>query len=533
MDGSISPNVRTQNTRLANVSYLGRGALAVLAISALLLVAETAQAQNQFVWPRSHSDAQNFQNPTQAYDHPYLEGTFAHATNLGRLCSAHCTTAQTATITFDNFVDGYLPVRLEVRWTAFTAMVLLSGNAAKVTATLEYDLGSGWIPWEFHEWTQSSQSCPPGGTDIVCSAHVSSLDLLPTQSTGSVRVRVTITSRMTQCSSCGPFGNSNLSAVARVYDVRLVAAPPVLTVTPSSVTRGQSATLELKGAPEGQVSNWRYVTSEPAVGTIDRSSGATDSTWSGLIVAGGKALVNVISNGQAYNDLEVAVVVQPRSWFFPAAGATEQQPNSYTYTCRGNSTTLTVVSPELMTGGAGVYQVCLDIYFPQSNVSAVTGEGPNKSLKYVTDIGDLTVANWLRHVDVTNTNSAWYVHQCGNFVSNQGSSCTLPSGSGYISGQQYSDGVARHEAGSQNSHHAQYVAAQNSPSNNLKTVAELQVGAGSRTAEEFLNDVLTVLYNRIAIIQAATSPQPCGANCDSTCSVFMGWVNAPPYATCP
>jgi hypothetical protein len=315
MNGTIS--LRSGSTTLG--ADLGRNMLAVLAIAFGVLSVEKAQAQNQFVWPRSHSDVQNFQNPTQAYDHPNLEGTFAHATNLGRICSAHCTTAQTATITFHNFVDGYLPVKLEVRWTAFTAMVLLSGNAARVTATLEYDLGSGWLPWESHEWTQSSPSCPPGGTDIVCSAHISSRDLLPTQSSGSVRVRVTISSRMTQCSSCGPFGNSNLSAVARVYDVRLVAGPPVLTVTPSSVTRGQSATLDLKGAPEGQVSNWRYVTSEPAVGTIDRSSGATDSTWSGTIVAGGKALVNVTSNGQAYNDLEVAVVVEPRSWFFPAA----------------------------------------------------------------------------------------------------------------------------------------------------------------------------------------------------------------------
>jgi hypothetical protein len=529
MNGTIS--LRSGSTTLG--ADLGRNMLAVLAIAFGVLSVEKAQAQNQFVWPRSHSDVQNFQNPTQAYDHPNLEGTFAHATNLGRICSAHCTTAQTATITFHNFVDGYLPVKLEVRWTAFTAMVLLSGNAARVTATLEYDLGSGWLPWESHEWTQSSPSCPPGGTDIVCSAHISSRDLLPTQSSGSVRVRVTISSRMTQCSSCGPFGNSNLSAVARVYDVRLVAGPPVLTVTPSSVTRGQSATLDLKGAPEGQVSNWRYVTSEPAVGTIDRSSGATDSTWSGTIVAGGKALVNVTSNGQAYNDLEVAVVVEPRSWFFPAATATEQQPNSYTYNCRGDLTTLTVVSPTLMIGGDGVYQICLDIYFPQANVSTVPGEGPNKNLKYVTDIGDLTVANWLRHADVTNTTSAWYVHQCGNFVPSQGNSCASPSGSGYISGHQYSEGVARHEAGPQNSHHAQYVAAQNIPSNNLKAVAELQVGAVTRTAEQFFNDVLTVLYNRIAIIQAATSPQPCGATCDPTCTAFMGWVNPPPYATCP
>lgn len=36
-------------------------------------------------------------------------------------------------------------------------------------------------------------------------------------------MRVTLTAQLTQCSSCGPFGNSSLNAQVKVYDVRATA----------------------------------------------------------------------------------------------------------------------------------------------------------------------------------------------------------------------------------------------------------------------------------------------------------------------
>lgn len=180
-----------------------------------------------------------------------------------------------------------------------------------------------------------------------------------------------------------------------------------------------------------------------------------------------------------------------------------------------------------------MYFECVDYELTEYDIETVPVDGPNEGLKWMTDICDLTQADWVMHDDVTNPDSPFYQHQCGNFVPAPANSCAFPAGRGWISIGDYRDGVARHEAGPHNSHHAQYVGAQGDPYNNLKTVAELQVGAAGQTVGQFLFAVQIVLGNKIAVIEAAELPQPCGAECDSLCAVFRGYLNLPPYTTPP
>jgi hypothetical protein len=117
-----------------------------------------------------------------------------------------------------------------VGWYAFTNVVLFAGNTASVTAKLEFDTGSGWQTSESHTWTQSSPACPtPSDHSITCSDHVAQIALDPGQSPAAVRVRVTVTAQMTQCSTCGPFGVSNLNAQAKIYEVWIETACTVPT----------------------------------------------------------------------------------------------------------------------------------------------------------------------------------------------------------------------------------------------------------------------------------------------------------------
>lgn len=169
--------------------------------------------------PQSEVNVIGFTDPEKARDSN--PGTFAYA-SVGRVCHNTCTNATSATATVEAFPADYGPVQLTVAWWAYAAHVLPSGNAGVVTATLEYDSGGGWQTAETYNWTQSSPSCSGGG-EITCSTHYALATLNPNQNTGALKVRVTLTAQLTQCSTCGLFGTANVNAQVKIYDITVEA----------------------------------------------------------------------------------------------------------------------------------------------------------------------------------------------------------------------------------------------------------------------------------------------------------------------
>jgi len=309
---------------------------------------------------------------------------------------------------------------------------------------------------------------------------------------------------------------------------------PTLTVTPNPVVRGDTASFALRGVDGASISQWSYVTSNPAAGTITRTSGADDQTvWTGQVVAGGTGMVTVTFSGHPYS-LQQDLQISSRTWSFPAVSAVKQQTGYVVAPC---SATLTANSPELGIGGDGKYLACIRWDLTLNDVGEIPS-GPNKGLKWVMDVRDLTTADWVAHPDVDDSASQWYIHQCGTWVPSAQSTCTQPAGTGWISGADYSGGIQRHESALQNGHHGEYVTAQNDPANNIKTGAEGLIGLTSDTPSSFLTYVNSVLTTRQQRIYDAYRVEPCSQTCTATCVDSMGIANTKLtgnwyQATCP
>jgi hypothetical protein len=487
-----------------------------------------AQApQTITVRPRSVGPNPTIDSPTNANDG-------SDATSAGKLVSLICKVScapsnQTATATWNNVLNGYRPIRLEIHWKAVPTISLFGTATASVKAKLEYDIGQGLQIYEQYEWTQNQlvPNCPnPSNQSIQCGDHVTSISLLPEQSTGAIQVRLTLTDDLLTCNNC--IVNTGDPSQARgqiwVYDIRVIAETPTLTIDHSTPTRGDSAVFQVLGAPGSTISGWQYVTMSPnAVGTIGRTSNTNSATWSGKIVASGTGKVSVMLLGQPYN-LEKVVTVSPRNWAFPAVDA-HQRSQGYVEPCN----TIVTNSPILGLGGAGLYDACIRWDLTLADVETISDDGPNHGLKWITGIRDLTTADWVIHPDATDANGDWWKHQCGDFVPGPTSTCAAPTGQGFIKPQDYADGVVRHELG----HHSQYVAAQDNPLNNIKTGAENQVGAATQDKVVFFNSVNNLLILRRDAIYAGyhtdgTPNAPCHQQCDATCTIFNGPVNTKP-----
>jgi hypothetical protein len=244
---------------------------------ALLIYPSSSEGQSA-ISPSEHTSVSNVTNPGNAWDGNH--GTFA-AISLGRVCNSSCTSPTSATATFDGFPTGYSPTTLKVSWYAFTAFSVLPGNAGNVIATLEFDIGGGWQTSETYTWTQSSPACPtPSNQSITCFDHVASISLDPGQNPASVRVRVTVSAQLTQCSTCGAFGSSNLSAQAKIYEVWIDTACTVPT-SETSTSLGWNGSYPSRTthiffqelAPSGSSFSGRKVKEFDAGGTT------TDTCW--------------------------------------------------------------------------------------------------------------------------------------------------------------------------------------------------------------------------------------------------------------
>ena len=121
---------------------------------------------------------------------------------------------------------------------------------------------------------------------------------------------------MTACGNCGVFDTSGMLVIMAVRNIQVVARGPRLVAEPShTVTRGDTVTFRVVGAPVASFSNWRY---EP-VGhaAIVRTENINTDSWTGPLVLGGKAKVVVIVPGQQSSiplETTPSITVNPRAW---------------------------------------------------------------------------------------------------------------------------------------------------------------------------------------------------------------------------
>jgi hypothetical protein len=168
-------------------------------------------------------------------------------------------------------------------------------------------------------------------------------------------------------------------------------------------------------------------------------------------------------------------------------------------------------------------------------VSRVDDGGPNHHVWYVTSINDVATFDWTMHPDIEDFNSEFAQRQYGDWVGPDVACYSTPLGQGgngrMISAVNYRDGVARHEAGPQYSHWANYAAAVADPRNNLGAGAEGFTKVTNMSRQDFATDLLDEIRQRSdAILQAtAAHDPPCSQVCTPDCLRFNGFVNRPPY----
>src|SRR6266545_375824 len=310
-------------------------------------------------------------------------------------------------------------------------------------------------------------------------------------------------------------GTAEYNAICEVLAPRLNG--------PTSVTRGGSATFTITGARASQVSNWSF--SDGTNPAVNGPNGTLD--WAGTMVTSGTITVTVTQRGQP-TPLTTNITVNDRTGF--AVTAATPQKRQPPYNCASGGVLSFSGPPTGESGSTG--KSCLTQAYhigPPGTVSS----GPNTNYKYVTTITNTsgstpTDFSWALNPDVENTNSDFYIHQCGNYNAQ-----TNPNG--YISGANLLEGVIRHESGPMNSHYAFYKAAQDNPSNNIGVVGEKQIGPPSESPTQFGSRVEQVILGLIATIGNANRVEPCGSAYDATCTIFRGFGNYanPNYATCP
>lgn len=339
---------------------------------------------------------------------------------------------------------------------------------------------------------------------------VASLVSLPTDSTGQYQGQawggteslVTVT-------------DVNRCAIGPVTGMIVVAQPTLS--CPSSVTRGQSASANITNLGSASA-QWQFLEGGPTgTVTVTRSGGAS---WSGVMVTTGTVQATITPPSGSPLTLQCTITVNNRpNWAFAAVSATKQ-PNNYV--C-GDGTVISVPSPPSQAGDAtGKY--CLVQYYT-FNPATVGDGGPNNGYSYVTSITNSQGASttgyyWVISPDLENTTSSFYQAQCGNY--------NPATNTGFISGANLATNTIRHESDpAVQSHYAEYKTAQNAPSNNLGSVAEVQVAPPSG-ASAFVQNTKDILNARWTAILTATQMEPCGVNYDANC-IFQGGTNFPPY----
>jgi hypothetical protein len=470
------------------------------------------------VRPTSYAPGATLGNPGNAIDNN--DSTTSGAA-LGRQCSTTCTTPTSATATWRGTPDGFRPIRLEIHWQANAITSLYGNDTASIDAKVEYSLdgGGGWSQLEHYTWTQSAGSCA-GDHGIVCTDHIAQLSLSNSQSTGAIQVRATLTVQLTHCDNCSS-RISNLMGQIWVYDVRIIAAPPSLTLSSSPVVRGDSDTFTVQGAPGATYSSWAFVTS--TVGAVARTVNTGSATWTGTIVSSGTGSVHVVvivnywgntSNTYTY-DLSAPLTVTPRSWPWSPLSPSKVP----------NGTFRSLPVPPVPGGALGASRLDLAYTFHDVQLS---DNGPNHGLWYVLDFDAVSGSNYRYEIspDLEDTSSQFYTAQCGNY--------NALTDTGYISGATLLSNTQQHEYGTALGHYQQYLSAFTDPANNMPALAEAKI-AGAATDEATFG--ATVKVDEDAALTRITSAMEAETACNTdvrmdTGCVFRGYINFSPYQSC-
>ena len=231
-----------------------------------------------------------------------------------------------------------------------------------------------------------------------------------------------------QLTSCNNFTleGSHLAASFYVQDIRLKVKPPILTVSPETVTRGEVATFRVVGAPGGAISQWRF-TGDNVGGPISRATQTNAVTWQGVIADAGVGSVGVIIAGQAYTPTK-RVNVQARPTFMLAAvGATEQLQNGFS--CQTSSGPVNVLLPVPPTSAAhALGRYCLELE-ALATPGRINDDGPNQDVRFVIGVDNTNNTKYpLDHQSRPAEHELPVLYQSGRLVRRGGKSIGIHLG---------------------------------------------------------------------------------------------------------
>ena len=467
--------------------------------------------------PPLGSGSGSFQYLDNAIDVHEFTGSIG---DIGVGCRSTCLNEVEKVGEWQGFPDGFEPLRLEVRWDAIGGISLGAGRTSQAHLLLEYDVGNGWETAQEEIWDSEIPACSELHPSR-CSGNVFVEALDPDVSTGSIKVRATVSAKMTTCGNCGLFDTSHLLVNMAVRNIQVVARGPRLIAEPGyTVTRGDTVTFRVVGAPVTSYSNWRYQF-QPIVHTdIVRSENINTGSWTGPLVLSGRAKVVVIVPGQSVSiPLETPVMtVNPRPWNslledpMKVTGITPNPPG--------------VFSTTNLSGDMGQAAWELGALLGQGDAVKLDGDTPNKGLSYVTTVRhteDPLVHFSYEIAPDLESGTPFYSKQCG-----QG---------GFILGSVLRSNAYEHESGTQRGHYQQYRDKLAEPAVNYAKWAEPLWGEVSKTLQAFRNDVQLGFNSRRTTLHTAVDFEACNEDFkyDATCTPgnpnqgFRGIINYPPY----
>jgi len=306
-------------------------------------------------------------------------------------------------------------------------------------------------------------------------------------------------------------------------DFRFQVQTPRLIADPASVTRGQTATFRVLGARGATATSWQF-TSE-SYSPVTRTTAVSSLTWPGTVVVSGVGHATITIAGRSITLNPAALQVTPRAdWAWSPRPATKV---AWGTPAPGNA--LTPPNPPDGSGfvGGGYW---LLLSSSGAGTHKIDDNGPNHGFVYtvdkITDSNSSAASHfwWAVSPDGENPNSEFYQKQYG--------SADPITMTGCISGSNLLAGINRHEAGSSNSHYANYVSSLNVSDNNPGSFAESFIGGPTLTEEQYNTDLSTGISNRKLRISTASDIEPSPVNFSVT-GQWLGDINfAPSYASC-
>jgi len=428
-------------------------------------------------------------------------------TVLSSTCVLNCTFPQWNQTEWHSFPAGYIPLRLEVKWQAYGSIA----SAGQFTVRVEYSTGGGFQTLEEKIETSSvSDNTGLGCDNYNCDNHWATVNLSSSVNTGNIRVRAYAEVRQTSCPvapfPCWEFVTSGVTM--KIYDIRIVAAPPELSVSADPVTRGETATFTIVGAPDAAISNWQFDTGT-SLGVITRTTNTDATTWTGTLVAGGTGKVRVVLQSNTYDLTKTVSVAARTGWLWSPVSATKVP----------NGTFSTLVSPPQAKQPLGEMEIDQPYQYTYPS-DGISDDGPNHGLYYVQTASDDTTFRYQLSPDLENSGSAFRAANCGQ--------------SGFIDGAVLLANTIEHESGTTLGHYQQYVAARDESGENVGSllegfVAKALSDAAFETALETMANTATG-----AIRTATISESACNSDVTKNTSCISGGVvNYSPYASCP